>query len=75
MKLSNELGKCPYCGSEELDYGAMEPADEMIYYPWTCSHCGKQGEEWYSMKFIGHNVENESGNMEEVEEINRRGGI
>ena len=71
-KLFNEAGKCPYCGSEDLDYEGMEPEDDMVYYPWTCSYCGASGEEWYNLAFIGHSVETEDGCTEEVSEINRK---
>ena len=71
MKLFNEEGKCPFCGSNDLDYGVMEPEDDMVYYPWTCSDCGKHGEEWYSMRFTGHNVEDENGDMVDVDDLNK----
>lgn len=72
-KLFNEEGKCPYCGSNDLDYEGMEPEDgNTVYYPWTCNTCGKHGEEWYTMTFAGHNVEDEDGCMTDVEEINKK---
>ena len=71
-KLFNEAGKCPYCGSEDLDYEGMEPEDDMVYYPWTCAYCGVSGEEWYNLAVIGHSVETEDGCTEEVSEINRK---
>lgn len=70
-KLFNEAGKCPFCGSDDLDYGAMEPEDDMIYYPWTCKDCGKHGEEWYTMTFEGHNVETKDGDMVDVNDLNK----
>lgn len=51
-----EQGKCPTCGSGDLNYGVLEPVDEMIYYPFTCENCGEEGQEFYSMDFIGHNL-------------------
>ena len=74
-KLLNEEGLCPFCGECDLEYGCIEPADTMMYYPWTCKNCGKQGEEWYDMRFAGHSIENEDGCMEEVDEVNKKGGI
>lgn len=72
-KLLNEVGKCPFCESDDLDYDAMEPEDgNMIYYPWTCNNCGKHGEEWYTMTFAGHSIEVEDGFTEEVDEVNRK---
>lgn len=63
---SNEQGRCPYCNEPTLDYGVAEFQDDyMISYPWTCESCGHTGEEWYDMKFIGHN--DEEGNIIEIE--------
>ena len=59
---SNEDGKCPFCNSFDLDYGALEVADNYVYYPWTCNECGKSGDEFYELKFVGHNVYDEDGN-------------
>lgn len=43
---SNEQGKCPYCNATELEYGVAEFQDDgMVFYPWTCEHCGRTGEE------------------------------
>jgi len=50
----SEQGKCPKCGSLDLDYGAMEHSmgDEEVYYPFTCGNCGFAGRECYHLKFI-----------------------
>lgn len=61
---SNEMGHCPYCYSNYLDYGSVEFEDNMCYFPWQCYGCGRTGEEWYSMEFAGHNVNTEDGNIE-----------
>ena len=61
---SNEMGHCPYCYSNYLDYGSVEFEDNMCYFPWQCYSCGKTGEEWYSMEFAGHNINTEDGNIE-----------
>ena len=31
--------KCPKCMHEELDYGVIEPEDEIIIQPITCRWC------------------------------------
>lgn len=62
--LSNEQGKCPYCNHEDLEYGAAEFEGDMLYYPWTCEHCGRTGEEWYDLNFVGHN--DDEGNIIEL---------
>jgi predicted nucleic-acid-binding Zn-ribbon protein len=69
-KLLNEVGKCPFCGSDDLDYDCMEPTEDMIYYPWTCKNCGHKGEEWYDISFAGHNIETEDGCMIDVDSVN-----
>ena len=70
MKLkSNEMGHCPYCDSDCLDYGSVEFEDNMYYFPWKCCSCEKTGEEWYSMEFTGHNVNTEDGNIEITDDM------
>ena len=55
--MPHKPGICPFCGSDYLDYGGMEPEDNnMVYYPWTCKNCGLQGEEWYTLEFSGHEI-------------------
>ena len=72
-KLFNEAGICPYCGSDDLEYGSMEPeTNNLIYYPWECNDCGHKGEEWYQLTFDGHTVENEDGDMVLVEDLNNK---
>ena len=53
-----EEGICPYCGSEAslADYDACGFEGDMLYYPVRCPDCGHSYQEWYSLKFIGHNV-------------------
>ena len=45
-----EAGKCPKCGSEDLDYGVLEPEGQDIFYPVTCK-CGFKGKEYYKLTF------------------------
>lgn len=34
---SNEQGQCPYCNSNNLEYGAAEFQDDgLAFYPWKC---------------------------------------
>lgn len=51
MIRTKEAGKCPYCGSELIDYGTMYPDGEMVYYDCTCTKCNQDFQEWYSLKY------------------------
>lgn len=48
---SNEEGKCPYCGSEDITYGSLELEGSNIYYPATCDDCGTEYQEHYTVQF------------------------
>lgn len=50
------VAECPACGESELDYGTLTPSDNQIYYPWTCTHCKAEGQEWYNIEFVGQNL-------------------
>lgn len=48
-----EKGKCPKCGSLNLNYETnVDTSDEEIYYPFVCDDCGFEGKEYYRLKFI-----------------------
>ena len=49
-------GICFACGSDELNYDALEVDGEFVYYPWTCKKCGAQGEENYKLSFTDHSI-------------------
>lgn len=51
--ICNEEGKCPICGSENLDYDSIDLMDGFgsCYYPWTCNKCGAIGKEFYDIDF------------------------
>lgn len=62
--ISNEVGVCPCCNAENLEYGSMQLSDdELAYYPWTCRNCGKSGKEYFRLDFIGHNVHTKNGEV------------
>ena len=65
---SNENGRCPICNGHNLKYESIEPEGDVICYPWECEDCSAQGEEWYSVNFIGHNVIDEDGTSIEIQE-------
>lgn len=54
--ISNQLGVCPYCNSQNLNYDTVQWESDHIYYPCTCRSCGKYFQEWYYLDFVGHNV-------------------
>lgn len=58
VKSQVEQGVCPNCGSDALDYGAMELGicGDTIYYPYECEKCGTSGNEHYSLNFIDHEI-------------------
>lgn len=68
MKLkSNKVGVCPFCNHDGvLDYDCVNNEGEMCYYKWTCTNCKHEGEEWYRLEFIGHNVIDENGDNVEI---------
>ena len=44
--------KCPFCGSENIDYKAMFPEDNLIILPKECYDCGKESEEVYRTLYM-----------------------
>lgn len=69
MKIkSNENGRCPVCNGYRLNYEQMEPEGDVICFPWVCEDCSTQGEEWYSLNFIGHNVLDKDGTTIEIQD-------
>lgn len=67
--LSNEEGKCPICNNINLDYEPISFIDNLCVYRWKCLDCGAEGEEWYELNFIGHNVKNQDDDFIEIKEI------
>ena len=65
---SNNEGHCPFCGENNLECEAVGFEGEMCYFPWKCLTCKHEGEEWYSLEFIGHNVIDENGNNIELDD-------
>ena len=64
-----EQGKCPKCGSYNLNYGYnfncekivdIAPNEQAVYYPYTCDDCEFEGREYYNLTFSG--FEDNDGN-------------
>lgn len=49
-----EIGICPVCGSDDLTFEGMKADGDLNIYPWKCEDCGTEGEEQYTVTFIGH---------------------
>ena len=64
--LKNNMGVCPHCKEQDLEYGSIQLEGENAYFPYKCNNCGLEGEEWYSMEFVGHNVYDENGELIEL---------
>lgn len=64
----NDRGCCPFCGEDNLEYGAVRFEGEMCYFPWECLTCKHEGEEWYDLKFAGHNIIDEDNNNIELDD-------
>lgn len=67
---SNKVGVCPVCNKASLEYDRVEMGidPEFDYYPWYCKECHAQGEEWYVLKFMGHSIVDEDGELIEIED-------
>lgn len=66
---SNEMGTCPMCNGSMLSYDSIEVEDDMLAnYKWSCLDCGCEGEEWYELNFIGHNIIVDNGDNIEITE-------
>ena len=44
-------GKCPKCGSENLEWGNTELYSESLGYEFTCNDCGCEATEWYDLTY------------------------
>lgn len=53
-RMNGTYGRCPVCGSTNLNYDAVRDCDVGICYPWVCEDCRSVGEEWYSIDFDAH---------------------
>ena len=51
IKFIQEQGKCPKCGSDDVDYGDSNIDGETISYELTCNKCGCQAEEYYNLNY------------------------
>lgn len=52
MKLTNNEMKCPYCGSEELEYYNHEEDNGYQVEYCTCVNCGKKVQHIYELVYV-----------------------
>ena len=45
-------GKCPYCGSTNIEYCDTNFEDGFLYHEFICNDCNKVSEEWYKLEFV-----------------------
>jgi uncharacterized Zn finger protein len=49
-----EQAQCPYCNSENIEYGVVKIHDEgFVDYPCHCNSCGKDFIEGYFLTYEG----------------------
>ena len=44
-------GECIHCGSEDIEYGSIIPAESGIYYPIVCNNCEGSSKEYYTLTY------------------------
>jgi hypothetical protein len=54
INLHGQKGICPYCDSENIDYGELYLDNESLYFPIVCVECGNEWAEWHDLKFVGN---------------------
>jgi len=52
----SQKGRCPVCGSDDLEYGSFKVIEDFIQYPWKCPVCAHEGFEYGAITFDGHRV-------------------
>jgi len=57
QKLIQEPGRCPKCGSYELEYGSSDLDDMNMGYEFYCNKCEAEGKEWYTLEYAETIVE------------------
>jgi len=60
-EIIQEQGKCPRCGSENINYdGGMEIGYmEDAYYKGVCEDCGCRFDEYYLLQYTGSEINEE----------------
>lgn len=47
-----DIGHCPYCKSDNVDYGKIVFLEaDQVYYPMLCKQCNRLSREYYSLEY------------------------
>jgi len=49
-----DAGQCPKCGEFHLKFEEPEHGTGYLYYPYKCTKCGFEGQEYYNVEFTHH---------------------
>ena len=51
---NSNIGNCPKCGSDNLDYDSLEPDGDSVYWECYCRDCDWEGKEYYKLQFTAY---------------------
>lgn len=51
IKITEEIGTCPFCGSENNVYGDNELDGDWYTFELICNDCGKKSKEMYWLDY------------------------
>jgi len=47
------IGKCVWCGSEDIEYGESVIGGDQLGYKISCNECNRKSVEWYKLVYVG----------------------
>lgn len=66
--IATEPGVCPYCGSDDVEYGTIDIDGDVLWYENQCNSCKEWFNEYYKLEFIGSRTDSANPFMEEVDD-------
>lgn len=66
--MKNEMGSCPKCGSDNLDYVDYESYDDSITHKVVCKNCGLNFCEYEKTVYDGYSYIDEEGLLNDFDE-------
>ena len=60
-KRIKEQGICPYCGSDDIEWGFREIDDPFLFDNGSCCKCGRDFIDVYKIEYDGYNTFDENG--------------